>query len=58
MINRIDHVQTGAILAFDILTRMEMPPEEIATIVSSIGNHDEGHRSTDKYNVSSIDISR
>ncbi|RXM57934.1 HD domain-containing protein [Clostridium tetani] len=42
MINRIDHAQTGAILAFDILTRMEMPPEEIATIVSSIGNHDEG----------------
>ncbi|MBU5484504.1 HD domain-containing protein [Clostridium sp. MSJ-11] len=42
MINRIDHAQTGAILAFNILTRMEMPPEEIATIVSAIGNHDEG----------------
>lgn len=42
MINRVDHAQTGAILAFNILTRMEMPPEEIATIVSAIGNHDEG----------------
>lgn len=42
MVNRIDHAQTGAVLAFNILTRMGMHPEEIATIVSSIGNHDEG----------------
>lgn len=41
MINRIDHAQTGAVLAFNILTRMGMEPEEIATIVAAIGNHDE-----------------
>ena len=29
-------------MAFRILDRMEFPPEEIATIVSAIGNHDEG----------------
>jgi len=42
MINRVDHAQTGALLAFDILTRMGMPPADIADVVSAIGNHDEG----------------
>lgn len=42
MVNRVDHAQTGAVLAFNILSRMGMDPEEIATIVSAIGNHDEG----------------
>lgn len=42
MINREDHAQTGAIMAFNILTRLEMDPEEIALVVSSVGNHDEG----------------
>ena len=42
MVNRVDHAQTGAVLAFNILSRMGMKPEEIATIVSAIGNHDEG----------------
>ncbi len=41
MVNRIDHAQTGAVVAFNILTRMQMEPNEIATIVSAIGNHDE-----------------
>lgn len=41
MVNRVDHAHTGAIIAFNILTRMNMPPEEIATIVSAIGHHDE-----------------
>ena len=41
MINRIEHAQTGAIMAFSILTRMGMDCEEIAEIVSAIGNHDE-----------------
>ncbi|MBR4295634.1 MAG: HD domain-containing protein [Clostridia bacterium] len=40
--NRIDHSQTGAVMAFRILDHMNMPPEDIATIVSAIGNHDEG----------------
>jgi len=42
MVNRVEHAQTGAVLAFNILTRLDMNPEEIATIISAIGNHDEG----------------
>lgn len=42
MVNRVDHAQTGAILAFNILTRIGMDPEEIALVVSAVGNHDEG----------------
>ncbi len=41
MISRSGHAQSGAILAFNILTRLGMPPDEIAPIVSAIGNHDE-----------------
>jgi putative nucleotidyltransferase with HDIG domain len=41
MVNRHDHAQTGAIMAFQILTSMGMHPEEISTVVSAIGNHDE-----------------
>ena len=41
MVNRADHAHTGAIIAFNILTRMNMSPDEIATIVSAIGHHDE-----------------
>ena len=40
-INRSEHAQTGAVMAFDILNRKGMPPEEIAAIVSAIGNHHE-----------------
>lgn len=43
VINRIDHSQSGAVMAFRILDRMEFPPEEIALIISAIGNHDEGN---------------
>ena len=42
VINRVDHSQSGAVMAFRILDRMEFPPEEIAAIISAIGNHDEG----------------
>ncbi len=42
IVNRVDHSQSGAVMAFRILDRMEFPPEEIAQIVSAIGNHDEG----------------
>ena len=31
-----------AVMAFRILDNMDCPPEEIATIVTAIGNHDEG----------------
>ena len=43
MVNRVDHAQTGAMMAFQLLTNMGMHPEELATVVSAIGNHDEKH---------------
>lgn len=42
LINRVDHSQSGGIMAFKILRDMGMPADEIATIVTAIGNHDEG----------------
>lgn len=42
VVNRIDHSQSGAVMAFRILDNMGVDPEEIALIVSAIGNHDEG----------------
>lgn len=42
VINRIDHAQSGAIMAFRILEKMGMDPDEIATVITAIGNHDEG----------------
>lgn len=41
MINRVDHAQSGAVLAFHILHGMGMPPEDIAAVVTAIGSHDE-----------------
>lgn len=40
-VNRIDHAQTGAIMAFRILDALDVPAGEIAQIISAIGNHDE-----------------
>ena len=42
IVNRVDHSQSGAILAFRILDKLGMPSDEISIIVSAIGNHDEG----------------
>ena len=42
VVNRIEHSQSGAVMAFRLLDKMGFPPEEIAVIVSAIGNHDEG----------------
>ena len=42
VVNRVEHSQSGAVMAFRILDNMGMPPEEIAAIVTAIGNHDEG----------------
>ncbi len=41
MINRSGHAHTGAVIAFNILTRLNMPPLEIGLITTAIGNHDE-----------------
>lgn len=42
VINRIDHAQSGAVMAFRLLDNLNMPAEEICDIISAIGNHDEG----------------
>lgn len=41
MINRYNHGGTGAIMAYNVLSRLGMSPEEIALVVSAIGNHEE-----------------
>lgn len=41
VINRVDHAQSGAVMAFRLLDNLNMPAEEICTIISAIGNHDE-----------------
>ena len=42
VVNRADHAQSGALMAFQILNRLDMAPTEVALIVAAIGNHDEG----------------
>ncbi len=42
LVNRVDHSQSGAVMAFALLRDMGADPDEIATIVTAIGNHDEG----------------
>ena len=42
VVNRVEHSQSGAIMAFRLLDHMDCDPEEIATIITAIGNHDEG----------------
>lgn len=42
LVNRVDHSQSGAVMAFRILDNMDFSPEDIAVIVTAIGNHDEG----------------
>ena len=41
VVNRIDHAQSGAVMAFRILDNMNVDAEETATIITAIGNHDE-----------------
>ena len=41
IINRDDHAKSGAIMAFRILDKLGMPSEDVAKIISAIGNHDE-----------------
>ena len=42
LVNRKEHSQSGAIMAWSILNDMDCDPGELATIVTAIGNHDEG----------------
>ena len=42
LVNRVEHSQSGATMVFRLLDRLGLPAEEIATVVTAIGNHDEG----------------
>ena len=42
IVNRREHSQSGAVMAFRILDNLDMDADDIATIVTAIGNHDEG----------------
>lgn len=42
LVNRVEHSQSGAVMAFRILTNLDMAAADIAEIVTAIGNHDEG----------------
>lgn len=42
VINRIDHAQSGAVMAFRLLDNLSMPASEICSVIAAIGNHDEG----------------
>ncbi|MBR2021936.1 MAG: HD domain-containing protein [Clostridia bacterium] len=43
LVNRSEHSQSGAIMAFKILTDLGFGAEDVATIITAIGNHDEGN---------------
>ncbi len=42
LVNRIEHSQSGAVMAFRLLDEMGMTAEDLALVVTAIGNHDEG----------------
>ena len=42
LVNRIEHSQSGALIAFSLLGPHGFPPSEVAMITTAIGNHDEG----------------
>lgn len=42
LVNRIAHSQSGALMAFRILGELGMDPTDLSTVVTAIGNHDEG----------------
>ncbi len=42
LVNRVSHSQSGAVMAFHLLEKLGMSAEDISTVVSAIGNHDEG----------------
>jgi hypothetical protein len=46
IVNRSAHAQSGAVIAFRLLEKLGMPPEEIALVISAVGNHDENTANT------------
>ncbi len=41
VVNRIGHVEAGALMSYTILTDRGMAPSEIATVIGAVGNHEE-----------------
>jgi metal-dependent HD superfamily phosphatase/phosphodiesterase len=41
VVNRVGHVEAGALMAFSLLSEMGMRADEIATVIGAIGNHEE-----------------
>lgn len=41
LVNREGHGQTSALLAYQMLTRMGMPVDEVTEVMAAIGNHEE-----------------
>ena len=41
LVNRVDHAQSGAVMAFRILDKMGMPPADVAAVITAIGHHDD-----------------
>lgn len=42
-INRVTHASHGAMIAFHILTEMGMAPDDIAEVLTGVGNHEEDY---------------
>ena len=42
LVNRVDHSQSGALMAFRILDNLDMDAFDLAEVITAIGNHDEG----------------
>ena len=42
IVNRQEHAQSGAVMAFRLLDQLGASPEDNARIIAAIGNHDEG----------------
>ena len=42
VVNRVEHSQSGAVMAFQLLRDMDISPLDLASVVTAIGNHDEG----------------
>ncbi len=43
LINREDHAQSGAMLAYELLKDLGMPLDELIQVMAAIGNHHEEH---------------
>jgi metal-dependent HD superfamily phosphatase/phosphodiesterase len=42
IVNRVEHSQSSAVMAFYLMNQLAFEPSDIATVCAAIGNHDEG----------------